>query len=220
MLAGESGRPVTAINLPWPNAAPASHEERLAARKVLGLAMEQPVVLYAGNLDAYQGLDAVLPAMLRLMHRRPGLTWLIATESPTAPLADKLAALGLDEQVKFTSLANETTRRRVHAAADLALVPRGAAGGIPIKLLDALARGVPVVTSRIARAGLALPPEAVTLVEDFDDWHVAIDHALKRTSPACEDGRAFIAKEHGSTRFVSDLIAHAGRWQLLVPSKE
>jgi glycosyltransferase involved in cell wall biosynthesis len=214
MLTRESERTVTPIQLPWQVAEPADHRERSSARECLELSSKQPVALYAGNLDAYQGLEALLPSLNRLVRYRPTLTWLIATESPTRGFARKLAALGLDKHVKFTALADERARRRVHAAADVALVPRGAAGGIPIKLLDALARGLPVVTSRTACAGMALPDEAVTVVEDFGGWDVAIDHVLDGVT-STEPGRAFIATRHAGSRFVSDLIAHARNWQLL-----
>lgn len=108
-----------------------------------------PVVLYAGNLDAYQGLDVVYEATR-------GLTLLVATEStdPLPPHAQRWP------------LANEADRRRAHAAADVVVVPRKAPGGLPIKLLDALSRDVPVVAQRRALAGLN--PDGVLTVPNDD----------------------------------------------------
>ncbi len=219
MLTRESGRPVTPIAVPWALAEPATAPERAAAQRALGLSGPGPVLLYAGNLDAYQGLQSMLPDLACLARARPTLTWLIATESESAAFSRELATFGLLRQVRFTRLADEAARRRVHAASDLALVPRGAAGGLPIKLLDALARGIPVVTSRMALAGLPIPAPAVTIVDEHGSWELAIRHQLRRADSAHEHGRAFLAEAHRASRFVSDMIAHAGRWRLFSPPR-
>ncbi len=102
------------------------------------------MLLYAGNLDAYQGLDDVLRPLANLVRRHPRLTLLLATQSPARAFVRRADAAGLAGHVVRAQLANECDRRLVHAASDLAPIPRGAPGGLPIKLLDALARGVPV----------------------------------------------------------------------------
>lgn len=132
---------------PWPVAARASEDEVADARAALPAG---PVVLYAGNLDGYQGWEPVAEAL----SGAPG-TWLVATESDPAPLATH-------PHVRWR-LRDEADRRRAHAAAHVVVVPRRAPGGLPIKLLDALARDVPVVATRRALAGLE--PRGVVVVE-------------------------------------------------------
>ena len=173
-------------------------------------------MLYAGNLDAYQGLDPLFDAMSTLAAARPELAWLVATESSPHDFSAKLAAAGWRGRVLFSALANEADRRTAHAAADLALVPRGAPGGVPVKLLDALARGLPVVTTRTACAGLA----AAFRCGDARRGLRALgcSHRSRARGARCRTlhrGREFIAQAHGEERFVSDLIAHAERWNLL-----
>ncbi|MFT3927569.1 MAG: glycosyltransferase [Myxococcales bacterium] len=209
MLAAQSARPVSAIRVPWTTPEPMSAEERAHARRSLGLTSEHEVLLYAGNLDAYQDLDGLLEPLHRLARRRPQLRWLIATESSSREFRRRLETAGLASRVMFAPLADEAQRRRVHAAAQLALVPRGAPGGLPIKLLDALARGVPVVTTRRASAGLGLPSAAVEWVDDAGSWEQAIERVLSGQLPVTSLGRAYIEQAHSKERFVSDLIAHA-----------
>ena len=93
---------------------------------------------YAGNLDAYQGVHDVCSAMKVLNKSHPDSTLLIATQSPLTDLdlADRLGCL-------TTKLQTESDRRRVHAACDAIVVPRRIPGGIPVKMLDAMSRGVP-----------------------------------------------------------------------------
>lgn len=216
LLSAEPGCPVGSIGIPWPLALPTSAEERRAARQRLNLSPEHEVVLYAGNLDAYQGLDALVSALATLAVRRPKLVWLLATGSSPDAFARKLAASGLAQRTVITSLEDESHRRRVHAAADVCVVPRGAAGGVPVKLLDTLARGAPVVTTRMACAGLAIPPSAVTLVEESGGWDGAIERVLAGQVPEPTRGRDYISQAHQGPRFVSDLIAHATREGLLL----
>jgi len=138
---------------------------RSAARTRLGLPMDAPVALYAGNLDAYQGIELLLAAIARAP-----ASWhlLVATASAPEPLRALAHAHGVAARVVLAPLATEHNRAAAHAAADVALVPRLASGGLPIKLLEALARGVPVVATRRALAGLALADhvEMVTVAED------------------------------------------------------
>jgi len=150
------------VPLPWPVAAPIESAERAGARAHLGIDAGAQVALYAGNLDAYQGIDALVAAVALARRRLPRLQLLIATDSDGAPLRRHASAQQL-EALRFTTLAPEGAaggadaehmRRLLHAAADVVVVPRGSRGGLPIKLIDALARGVPTVAMPAALAGI------------------------------------------------------------------
>jgi len=209
-LSAEVGRTVSPIAVPWPLPREAPAHGKAQARATLGLAEDAEVALYAGNLDAYQGLSELLEPLERLVHERPRLRWLVATESDPRALARTLAGTELAGRTMFTALADESARRRVHAAADVALVPRSAPGGLPIKLLEALARGTPVVTTRRACAGLPIPEGALVRLERAEDWRAGIARVLDGALPDREAGRAYVASHHAASRFVSDLISHAG----------
>jgi len=186
--------------VPWSVPPPLSRQDRAAARKELGLAFDDEVVLYAGNLDAYQGLDVWLQAFRALAGRRKRLTWLLATASDTRALEATLSEWGLADRVVIGPL-DDSTREQVHAAADIAVVPRRTPGGLPVKLLDALARGLPVVAARRAAAGLPLD-ELAWLVDDGPEELVegvshALDMAAERTRRR-KLGRAYVALRHSA----------------------
>jgi len=151
---------------PWPRATPTSSQERAQARQALGIARGAEVLLYAGNLDAYQGWEDVLTALASLARRRPAARLLVATASATQPLWRLARSLGQAHRLTATTLTTEEARRRAYAAADIALVPRRIAGGVPIKLLDALARQTPVVTTARAAAGLPLGGACMLVADD------------------------------------------------------
>lgn len=170
LLSAASGRTVHALPLPWKQAAPTSAGEREAARAALGFASHEHVVLYAGNLDAYQGLCGLVAALDVARAWRPSLRFLVATESGERDLRALLAPTpALRPLTRSTGLRDELLRRRAHAAADVVVVPRSVPGGVPVKLLDAVARAVPVLASETACAGLALPA-GCRVLPDGDTW--------------------------------------------------
>ena len=216
MLSAQTGCEVAALPLPWPLAAPITHEEALAARAALGLSPVCEVALYAGNLDAYQGLAALLPALALLARQRPALRWLVATESDPSKLALALCEHGLVDRTTFAPLADEAARRLVHAAADCALVPRQSAGGVPVKLLDALARGVPTVASATALAGYPLADHCTCVADQTPQhWSQAIASVLEDRPKAharATSARTYVAQEHSAERFAQALEHSAKRF--------
>lgn len=212
-LSGESNLPIQPLQLPWSVPPALEPHEAGSARRALELSPDDQVVLYAGNLDAYQGLSVLARGIAVLSETHPRLRWLVATESLPAQLAPLLGALGLAGRVRFCSLAGESQRRALHAAADVVVVPRQCPGGIPVKLLDALARGVPVVAPRRALAGLQLEP--LCRVIDDDDAQ-AFCHALEQLlrDPAAALHMAHAARDHlqrahRSDQFAADFLRHA-----------
>ncbi|MFT5357771.1 MAG: glycosyltransferase involved in cell wall biosynthesis [Polyangiales bacterium] len=166
----------TYVPPPWEIPASIEAAERDAARRELGL--QGMVGVYAGNLDAYQDWRQILALRRRM-------TLVVATTSDASVL---------DGQVKHVlPLNDESDRRRIHALADVALVPRGAAGGLPIKLIDALSRGVPVVASQVALAGLA--PDGVSVGETLAK--ASLDEERNGG-----DGRRWVAEHANDVRFV------------------
>jgi glycosyltransferase involved in cell wall biosynthesis len=105
---------------------------------------------------------------------------LLATQATPAGLASCPLARWV---ARCVALASEADRRRAHAAADLVVVPRASSAGLPVKLLDALARGVPAVAAHKAAGGLLL--DAVCTLVDGDD-----PRAFAAAIPAARCARA------------------------------
>jgi glycosyltransferase involved in cell wall biosynthesis len=160
-------RPVEVVYVPppWPVADPITAAERERVRRSLGLAPEAKVWLYSGNLDRYQGWEKAVRALRVALKEEPESFLLFATESDTAPLLAEARAAGILSRLRITGLAGEAARRRAHAASDVAVIPRDAEGGLPVKLLDALSRGVPTVVMKKGAAGLPLEGVAVVTGE-------------------------------------------------------
>lgn len=208
-LEQSTGTRVHTLALPWPLAPRITPDERASARAALGFGAADEVVLYAGNLDRYQGLPLALEAFDHVAVRRPQLRLLLATESAHAELSSALRGPRPAGRVVFAPLDGEEARRRAHAAADVALVPRGLDGGVAAKLLDALARGVPVVAQRRALGGLSLAG-AATVCEDDDAEALGAALVAMLAAPAAarevaHRGRVYLAREHSNGRFLATL---------------
>lgn len=199
--AGVRGR---ALDLPWTVAAASTAEERRTARARLGFAPDDRVVLYAGNLDGYQGLPVLAEAVARLRARDPRWRWLVASESPRAARARLLRTT----TCRFAGLADEAERRLVHAAADVVAVPRASPGGVPIKLLDALARGAFVVASRRACAGLDLAHVCSVVDDDAPEaFAAALEACVARERPISNElARDYVRRAHSDAAFLASFL--------------
>ena len=211
-LEDASGRPAVYVPPPWPVPAPATDEERQRERNALRLEDGDRAVVYAGNLDAYQGWDLVIGAVTRLRQTHPRARLVVATAADPSPLENAARVLGIAEAVRTVDLPrDEAGRRALHAAADVAIIPRRAPGGLPIKLLDALARGVPTVAAKRATAGL--PLERVALVAADDDPEAlanGLRTALSAPRAATDlgaRGREYVRREHSAERFTHAMDA-------------
>ena len=173
---------------------------------------DRRLVVYVGNLDGYQGWEDVVAAMVHLRRSAPDAHLVVATASETSTLEREARRAGTADQLTTLPLPrSEQERRRLYAAADAAVVPRRAPGGLPIKLLDALARGVITVASRRATAGL--PLEGGALIASDDDPEAlaaALTLALGASRAAAEvgsSGRAYVRREHSASRYGNALDA-------------
>jgi glycosyltransferase involved in cell wall biosynthesis len=200
-LLGAGAGKVHCVPPPWPVPAPIDPGERARARRELGATGR--VLLYAGNLDGYQGWEPIVHALAEM----PRHALLVATQSDAAPLWREARRAGVASRVHVRALDGEAARRSVHAAADVAIVPRRAPGGLPIKLIDALARGVPCVVADNATAGL--PLAGVVHNAGAADAG-AIARAVGELLGACElraelsrRGPRYVARHHGDAEFLS-----------------
>jgi glycosyltransferase involved in cell wall biosynthesis len=197
------------VPVPWEVPEPIRARERAASRLALGIGQRAKIALYAGNLDAYQGVETVPRALAALRRNGVPVGLLLATQSDARTFSRSCELL--EVPLHQVALGDERVRRQVHAAADLAIVPRLAPSGLPIKLLDALARGVPCAVMPRACAGLPLdgvverahgdsPAELARAIQQL----IA---AGERRSALAVAGRAYVAREHSQARFLKSLDA-------------
>lgn len=110
-----------------------------------GSTPERRTVIFTGNLAPYQGVDLMLEAFARLQARRADVRLMIVTDSSFAPFEALARRLGVRTAVDLRRAAFPE-QPALLAAATVAVNPRVQCDGIPQKLLNYMAAGLPIAS--------------------------------------------------------------------------
>ena len=202
--------------LPVPWTSPATRRPaRDEARAALGLSTRTHVCLYAGNLDRYQGWESLIEALAILRRTHQAAALLVATESDPAPTRRLAHRLGVGAAVHFCRIDGEKARQLVHAASDLTWVPRRTEGGLPIKMLDAFARELPVVAMKRATAALRVKDACVAVPNDDANALAAAASRLieddRAAATLARHARRYLATHHSAETYAAAMRGLLGR---------
>jgi glycosyltransferase involved in cell wall biosynthesis len=110
-----------------------------------GITPDGPTVIFTGNLAPYQRVDLMLQAFALLHARRADARLMIVTDSPFTPYEALARRLGVRASVDLRR-ATFPEQPAILAAATVAVNPRIQCDGIPQKVLNYMAAGLPVAT--------------------------------------------------------------------------
>ena len=107
-------------------------------------------LLYVGTLIGRKGQPVLLEALSRLTGNGVGARLTLVGQGPERPELERLAdRLGVSDRVTFTGGLDHDRVRQEYARADVFCLP-SFAEGVPVVLMEAMASGLPVVSTRIA----------------------------------------------------------------------
>ncbi|MDB9528197.1 glycosyltransferase family 4 protein [Oscillatoria sp. CS-180] len=114
-------------------------------------------LLYVGRLAAMKGLPVLFEAMDKLKDQLPDLKLTVVGDGGERSDIEAIAQeLDLSDRIDFVGYKSQTEVREYLQTADIFVLP-SFAEGVPVVLMEAMAAGVPVLTTRIAGV-----PELVT----------------------------------------------------------
>jgi UDP-glucose:(heptosyl)LPS alpha-1,3-glucosyltransferase len=184
----------------------ARERHRAAMRRQLGIADETPVALLLGSGYAIKGLPAAIEAVARSRHKPE--FWVVGRNKRFHSYPSKAARAGLS--AGFRLLGPQADPVPYYAAADVMLMP-SIYDAFPSTVLEALATGLPVVTStRCGARDLAakLDPALVRDALDVEGLAEALDRAFELARDPSTTARArAIALEYGIDAMVERLLA-------------
>jgi UDP-glucose:(heptosyl)LPS alpha-1,3-glucosyltransferase len=181
--------------------------EGAGLRRELGLKLEQPLVLFVGTGFRRKGVDTLLDIWRR---EPPAGAALVVVGNDQHLAAHMRAARALGGPVIFTGPRRDV--ERFYAAADLFTLP-SLYEGCPVSVLEALASGVPVVTSRLTGA-----PELLTgvlaelLVDDPRDADAVAARLQLGLDPAFRPAFAAAARAAGCAASLTIAVDRFEAW--------
>lgn len=151
---------------------------------------EDALVLYAGTLESYQGIDLLLEAFVRVVRQRPEARLVIVggNDEQVAAYRAMAEGLGLGSVCRFTGSMPQQIARSLMARAAVLVSPRTRGTNTPLKVYELLASGVPFVATRIESHTQVLDDSVCILAE-------ARPEAFAEGVLAAIDGSASVARQ-------------------------
>jgi glycosyltransferase involved in cell wall biosynthesis len=164
---------------------------------------EGNVAVFAGAMDSRSNIDGIeflLRAVWPRIHAvRPEARMLIAGRNPPATLVAEAAASGMNWH--FTGSVPDI-RPYLHEG-DISLIPLRVGSGTRLKAFEAIASGLPVVSTTLGVEGLGLEPGkhylAADTDADFADAILALLADTPRRMAMAETGRALLEGRYSWT---------------------
>lgn len=117
----------------------------------------EPVLIYAGGMAPFHGIECLLRAFRLILNKRDDVHLRIITDGALAPYQPLIDSLNLSSRLEVVSAAFSELPLYLHTAT-VALNPREVCPGIPQKLLNYMAAGNPIVSfagsAKILRHGV------------------------------------------------------------------
>jgi len=179
-------------------------------------------LVFVGRLAAVKGVPVLLEALARLRAQDPEVTLTLVGDGPERGWIEAhIGELGLGDAVTITGYLSQEAVAGELAKADIFVLP-SFAEGVPVVLMEAMATGLPVVTTRIAGipelvedgvSGLVVPPgDVVGLAEALG---ALLADPARRTEMGAA-GRAHVVAEHDIAKeaaWLAEILGgRAGGW--------
>ncbi len=159
-----------------------------ALRKKFGFSSDSQLILFVGRLVPYKGLHTLLHAFRRVRKRHQSALLVLIGSGPEHPHLLRMSKqLGVADSTRFLGRVSREVLRDMYSACDLFVLPsRSRSEAFGIVLLEAMARGKPVISTNVGgvpyvvdhgKTGYLVPPNnPVALAEKISK--LLDNHAL------------------------------------------
>ena len=147
-LIGVGADPDNILRIPWgPDSSP---EPGSMTRSESGWPENRAIVLYPRSLEPHYNPEVFVDALSQLVPKVPNvLAVFVESGSLVSDTKERIASAGLSENSQFEPLREPEVFRRMMSLADVVVVtPR--TDGTSVTVMDAMAQGIPVVSSLTA----------------------------------------------------------------------
>jgi glycosyltransferase involved in cell wall biosynthesis len=162
---GVGDRAVLIENVMGGDVDPTPGPGRGAVRRTWGLTSTQPVVLYTGTFEEYQGLGLLLDASVRLKAKVPDVAVLVVGGAPEQVEALSARAREAGAPLVFTGQRPPVEVPHLVDACDVLVSPRISGTNTPLKIYSYLRSGRPIVATNLRTHTQVLSPASAILVD-------------------------------------------------------
>jgi glycosyltransferase involved in cell wall biosynthesis len=173
---------------------------------------EEPLAMYVGNLEAYQGVDLLIDGFAAAIDAVPAARLVIigGTEAHIAEHRNRAAERGVAERVVFLGPRPVPQLGRYLREATLVVSPRTQGLNTPMKVYSYLDSGRPLLATRLSTHTQVLDDEIALLVDPTPQGMAAgltclfTDQALRRQLSVA--ARARVRDRFSRTAFIGKLV--------------
>jgi glycosyltransferase involved in cell wall biosynthesis len=185
------------INLaPFANGAP----DRLALRKEIGVGLQDLVIFQVARLDYLKDHATAIRALERVACQLPSVRLVLVGVGPElTAIREQVHRRGLDSFVRFLGLRTDVAR--LLRAGDLFLLT-SISEGIPLTLIEAMAAGLPVVSTRVGGVPEVIEDGRTGLLAPAGDDALLAEKILELANkPALRTTMGQLGRERATTLF-------------------
>jgi glycosyltransferase involved in cell wall biosynthesis len=166
---GVGDRAVLIENVMGGDVEPAPGPGREVLREAWGLRANQPVVLYTGTFEKYQGLDLLFAAAARVRAVLPDVGVLVVGGTPDQVTSARMRATAAGADVVFTGQRAPHEIPHFVDACDVLVSPRISGTNTPLKIYSYLRAGRPIVATNLRTHTQVLSADTAVLVDTTPD---------------------------------------------------
>ncbi len=125
------------------------------------------LIVYAGTLESYQGIDVLIGAFKYVVDRDPDTVLLIVggTQEQVRYYSGMASECGIGDHCIFTGRVPQATAKHYASRADIQISSRVSGTNTPLKVYEQLSRPIPLVATNIYSHTQVLNEDVAFLVE-------------------------------------------------------
>ncbi len=133
----------------------------------LPLSSQDRLIVYAGTLEPYQGIDLLLEAFANVSRRLSDVTLVVVGGLPSqvSHYRNQASKLGIESHCLFIGSVSRDTAMMINRRASVLVSPRLRGGNTPLKIYEQIASGKPLVATNIYSHTQVLNSSVAFLVE-------------------------------------------------------
>jgi glycosyltransferase involved in cell wall biosynthesis len=182
-------------------------QDRERARQEMGVGPDDFVVIQVARLDYLKDHPTAIRALERVCARNPLVRLVLVGEGPEREkIETEVRHRQLTEHVRFLGLRKDVSR--LVPASDLFLLT-SISEGIPLTLIEAMAAGIPVVSTRVGGVAEVVVDEQTGLLAPSEDDSALAEHILSLATDSTRRERMGEAGRQRAHSLFSEEKMHA-----------